>query len=33
MGEELGTILLAEDSSNDVELTLEALRNCKLANR
>ena len=32
MGEELGTILLAEDSSNDVELTLEALRNCKLAN-
>jgi CheY-like chemotaxis protein len=32
MSEEPGTILLAEDNSNDVELTLEAFAECKLAN-
>ena len=32
MGERPGTILLAEDNGNDVELTLEALRDCNLAN-
>jgi CheY-like chemotaxis protein len=32
MNQELGTILLAEDNSNDVELTLEAFAESKLAN-
>ncbi len=32
MTEELGTILLADDNKNDVDLTLEAFAECNLAN-
>jgi len=32
MTDELGTILLADDNQYDIELTLDALRDCNLAN-